>query len=75
MEKKVRNIIKALFRKYGVDKGVENNMRMERIVNLCMNDIACHPGLEAELCDPRSLTYFVKQTILFSLPISKIEKL
>lgn len=75
MEERIRSIIYSIFRKYGSDKRSDTQFRIERILTLCMNDIACHPGLEPELDTEEKTRYFIMQTILDDISVARIKRL
>lgn len=75
MEKSLKSTISAIFRMYGADKAIDANLRQERILNLCMNELSSHPLLEKELDTNDKIKYFVMQTILYDISFDKVNRL
>lgn len=75
MEEKIKNAIYSIYRQYGEDKTSDYPLRESRILNLCMNDLASHPGVEKELDTEDKVRYFVMQTILSDIPLKGVTRL
>ena len=66
MENRIKEQIFAIFRKYGMDKGVDNARRMERVISYCLTDMEYHAGLDRLIqADDNTLRAYVMQSILY----------
>ena len=72
MKDKLISAIKQFEREYDAKL---DEFQIERIVNLCLNDLACHPSLEKQLIDIQDIRFFVIQTILNDISRSEVKKL
>ena len=75
MEKKIKSMVSNIFRLYGSDKSFDSTFKEDRIVTLCMNELASHPMLEKELDTDKKIHYFVMQMILDDISLEKIERI
>ena len=65
MEKRIKTEIYTIFRKFGCDKLHDYQLKENRILTRCMDELTSHPGLEKELGTTKGiLHYFVMQMIL-----------
>ena len=75
MENKIRTAISYLFGKYDMRTGVENQIRMDNVLKMCMNDIASHPCLENGLDTKEKIEFFVMQTIFYMIPLNDVKSM
>lgn len=72
IEKEIKSHIAAIFAKCGASMGMENSLRQENLVNLCLNDIQCHIELEKEL-NNTNINEYIVQTMIHFLPTNTKE--
>lgn len=66
MENRIKEQVFAIFRMYGMDKGVDNARRMERVISYCLMDMEYHAGLgRLTQADDNALRAYVMQSILY----------
>lgn len=65
MQEKVEAMISYIFGKYDMRKGKRNKLRMQKVLEFCMDDIKMHPSLEKELQEKSALEFFVIQSIIY----------
>lgn len=65
MENKIKEMVWAIFRSYGMDKGIDNTRRMERVISYCLMDIEYHARIDELInADENELRDYVMQSIL-----------
>lgn len=69
MKEKVEAMISYMFGKYDVRKGENNKLRMQKLTEFCMQDIAEHPILIKELSDKTALEYFIIQSMIYMMDL------
>lgn len=66
MENRIKEQVYAIFRMYGMDKGIDNTRRMERVIRYCLLDMEYHAGLDRLItADDNALRAYVMQSILY----------
>jgi hypothetical protein len=66
MENRIKEMVCAIFRKYGMDKGIDNTRRMERVISYCLMDIEYHARIDKLInADENELRAYVMQSILY----------
>ena len=66
LESRIKEMVYAIFRKYGVDKGIDNARRAENVISYCIMDIEYHTRLDELInADENELRYYVMQSILY----------
>ena len=66
MENRIKEQVYTIFRMYGMDKGVDNTRRMERVISYCLMDMEYHAGLDRLIqADDNTLRAYVMQSILY----------
>lgn len=67
MREKVEAMISYIFGKYDMRKGDNNKVRMQRLLEFCMEDIRVHPALVDALSSKEALEYFVIQSVIYMI--------
>ena len=67
MKKRLEDMISYVFGKYDMRTGIDNKIRMEKLLQFCLGDIESHPGLEAIFDDNDKLEFFVIQSIIYMM--------
>ena len=67
MKKRLEDMISYVFGKYDMRTGIDNKIRMEKLLQFCWGDIESHPGLEAIFDDNDKLEFFVIQSIIYMM--------
>lgn len=66
LESRIKEMVCAIFRKYGVDKGIDNARRAENVISYCLMDMEYHAGLDKLItADENTLRAYVMQSILY----------
>ena len=65
MENRIKEMVCAIFRKYGMDKGIDNTRRMECVISYCLMEMEYSAGLDRLInADENELRAYVMQSIL-----------
>lgn len=65
LESRIKEMVFAIFRKYGVDKGINDARRAENVIGYCIMDIEYHSRLDELInADENELRDYVTQSIL-----------
>lgn len=65
MQNRVEAMISYVFGKYDMRKGARNKVRMQKVLDFCMEDIRMHPSLENELQEKTALEFYIIQSIIY----------
>ena len=67
MVENIKAMISYVFGKYDMRTGIDNELRMKRLLDFCMSDIESHPSLEESLKTKESLEFFITQSIIYMM--------
>lgn len=66
IETNIRSIISQIFGEYDM-RNIQNEQRMQRVINFCMSDLESHPLLKESLKTKEELRFFIMQSILYCI--------